>query len=48
MNIKVIKIISTCLTIAGSVISVATGLLSDKILDDKIQTKISEALTKNN
>ena len=47
MNMKFVKIISSCLTVAGVVISLATNALSDKILNDKIENKISEALTKN-
>lgn len=45
-NIKVVKIISACLTVAGVAINLATNALGDKMLDNKIETKISEALTK--
>lgn len=48
MSIKGMKIISTCLTAAGVVISLATNVLGEKLLDNKIETKISEALNKNN
>ena len=48
MSIKGIKIISSCLALAGVAVSLATNALSDKLLDNKIETKISEALNKNN
>ena len=48
MSIKVIKIISSVLTVAGLAINLASSALSDKLLDNKIETKVSEALTKNN
>ena len=48
MSIKLIKIISSCLTVAGVVINLATSALGDKLLDNKIETKVSEALSKNN
>lgn len=47
MDIKKIKIFSTVLTVVGVVITLATNALSDKILDNKIETKVTEALTKN-
>lgn len=47
MNIKTIKIISSILTIAGVGISLISNVLSDKLLDNKIECKVSEALTKN-
>ena len=46
MKIKVVKIISACLTVAGVAINLASSALSDKLLDNKIETKVSEALTK--
>lgn len=46
MSIKAIKIISTVLTIVGAAINLATNALGDKLLDNKIETKVSEALTK--
>ena len=48
MNIKAVKIISSVLTLAGVAISLATNVLGEKLLDNKIETKISEALTKKN
>lgn len=48
MNIKVVKIISTCLTLAGVVINLASSAMGEKLLDNKIETKVSEALTKIN
>lgn len=48
MNIKAIKIISACLTIVGVAVNLATNALGEKLLDNKIETKISEALTKHN
>ena len=45
-NIKVVKIISACLTVAGVVINLATNAIGDRLLDNKIETKVSEALTK--
>ena len=48
MSIKAMKIISSILTIAGVAISLTTNALSDKLLDNKIETKVSEALTKKN
>ena len=48
MNIKAIKIISSILTVAGAAISLASSALGDKLLDNKIESKIAEALTKNN
>ena len=46
-NIKVVKIISVCLTLAGAAIGLASNFLGDKLLDNKIETKVSEALSKN-
>lgn len=48
MNIKTIKIISSVLTIVGVGISLVSNVLSDKLLDNKIECKVSEALNKNN
>ena len=48
MSIKAVKIISTCLSLAGVVINLATSALGDKLLDNKIETKVSEVLTKKN
>lgn len=48
MSIKVVKIISACLSLAGVAISLASNALGEKLLDNKIETKISEALTKKN
>ena len=48
MNIKAVKIISSILAIAGVVINLATNALGEKLLDDKIESKVSEALTKLN
>lgn len=47
MNIKAVKIISSILTVAGVVINLAANALGDKLLDNKIETKISEALKNN-
>ena len=46
MSIKVVKIISVCLTVVGAAINLASNAFGDKLLDNKIETKISEALTK--
>ena len=46
MKMKGIKIISACLTLAGVAINLASNALGDKMLDNKIETKVSEALTK--
>ena len=48
MNIKVVKIVSMGLAVAGAVINVVANALGDRLLDDKIETKIAEALTKKN
>ena len=48
MGIKAIKIISAVLSIVGVGVNLATNALSDKLLDNKIEAKVSEALTKNN
>ena len=48
MNIKFVKIISSVLAVAGVVINLASTALSERLLDNKIETKIAEALTKNN
>ena len=48
MNIKAVKIISSVLTLAGVAISLATNVLGEKLLDNKIETKIAEALTNKN
>lgn len=48
MNIKAIKVISVVLTVAGVAISLATNVISDKLLDDKIECKVSEALANKN
>lgn len=45
MNIKVVKIISSCLALAGVVINLAANAVGEKLLDNKIETKIREALT---
>ena len=47
MSIKAIKVISTVLTLAGVVINLATSSLGEKLLEHKIQSKISEALSEN-
>lgn len=47
MNIKIIKIISSILAVAGVAINLASSVIGDKLLDDKINTKISEALKKD-
>lgn len=47
MDIKVVKIVSTCLAVAGAGVSIAANVVSDKLLDNKIETKVSEALSKN-
>lgn len=44
-NIKVVKIISSVLAVAGVVINLAANALGEKLLDDKIETKIRETLT---
>ena len=46
MSIKVVKIVSTILTVAGAGIGLVSNALSDKLLDNKIETKIAEALAK--
>lgn len=43
-NIKIIKVVSVCLSIAGAVISLAASALSDKMLDHKIEEKVTKAL----
>lgn len=48
MNIKAVKIISSVLTIAGVAINLATNAMGEKLLDNKIESKVAEALTKNN
>ena len=48
MDIKVVKIVSTCLAVAGAGISLAANVVSDKLLDDKIATKVAEELSKSN
>ena len=48
MNIKAVKIISSILTIAGVAINLTTNALGEKLLDNKIEAKVSEALNKNN
>ena len=45
MNIKVIKIISSVLTVAGVVVNLAANAVGERLLDNKIATKIQEALT---
>lgn len=45
MSIKAVKIISACLTVVGVAVNLATTVLSDKLLDNKIETKVSEALS---
>lgn len=46
MNIKVVKIVSMVLAVAGAGINLAANAIGDKLLDDKINTKIAEALSK--
>ena len=48
MSIKVVKIVSMCLAVAGAGINLVASALGDKLLDNKIETKIAEALTKKN
>ena len=43
---KKLKIISALLTLASVVVSLATNTLGEKMLDNKIETKIAEALAK--
>lgn len=45
-NIKIIKIVSACLSLAGAAISVVSSMLGDKILDDKIENKVINILNK--
>ena len=45
MSIKVIKIVSSCLSLVGVIVNLAASALGDKLLDNKIETKIAEALT---
>ena len=40
------KIAGIGLTVLGAIVSVATGLVEDKKMDDKITEKVTEALTK--
>lgn len=47
MSIKAVKIVSSCLTIVGVAITLVTNALSEKLLDNKIETKVSEALSRN-
>lgn len=48
MSIKVVKIVSMILAVAGAGINLAANAIGDKLLDNKIETKIAEALTKKN
>ena len=48
MSIKAVKIISSILTVAGVVINLASSALGEKLLDNKIESKVAEALTKKN
>ena len=46
MNINWSKVAGVALTILGAGVSVASGLLEDKKMDEKIAEKVTEALTK--
>ena len=46
MNDKVIKVIGIAASVIGVAASVATSWANEKTLDNKIATKVSEALTK--
>ena len=48
MSIKVVKIVSMCLAVAGAGINLVANALGDRLLDNKIETKIAEALAKKN
>lgn len=40
------KIAGIGLTVLGAIVSVASGVLEDKKMDDKVAEKVAEALTK--
>jgi hypothetical protein len=48
MNGKVIKVIGFVATVVGLGASLVTDWVNDKKLDDKINTKVSEALAEMN
>ena len=47
MNIKVIKAIAVVTSVVGAVTSLVGAFANDKLLDDKISTKVSDALAKS-
>lgn len=48
MNIKVVKVVGTCLTLAGVIINLASNSINEKILDNRIETKVQNAISKQN
>lgn len=48
MSIKVVKIVSMILAVAGAGINLAANAIGERLLENKIETKIAEALAKKN
>lgn len=46
MKLNWTKVAGVALTLVGAGVSVASGLLEDKKLDNKVAEKVAEALTK--
>lgn len=46
MNLKVLKLISTGLTIAGGVVTIVTGVVDQKTMSAEIAKQVAEALSK--
>lgn len=47
MGLKALKIVSTVLTVAGSVIGIVAGQVDKKLLDENIAKKVADALNQD-
>ena len=47
-NIKSFKVIGVVLTVIGAIVSIGSGLVSEKLLDAKLDEKIAEQVSKLN
>ena len=46
MNLKLLKLISTGLTIAGGAVSIVAGIVDQKTLSAEVAKQVAEALAK--
>lgn len=47
MNLNVLKIVSTVLTVAGGAIGIAAGVVDQKVMTAEVAKQVAEAMTKN-